>query len=59
MCIPPNDNETENYFKKMENLIIKYKFDNLSMGMSNDYLKAVDYGANFIRIGSKIFGNRN
>ena len=59
MCIPPNDNETENYFKKMENLIIKYKFDNLSMGMSNDYLKAVDYGANFIRIGSKIFGSRN
>ena len=59
MCIPPNDDETETYFKKMKNLILEYKFDNLSMGMSNDYLIAADYGAYFIRIGSKIFGNRN
>ncbi len=59
MCLPPNDNKTEIYFKKMQNLSLEYKFDNLSMGMSNDYLNAVDYGANFIRIGSKIFGNRN
>ena len=59
MCLPPNYEETENYFKKMQNLVLEFKFNNLSMGMSNDYLKAVDYGANFIRIGSKIFGNRN
>jgi len=59
MCLPPNDNKTDIYFKKMKNLSLEYKFDNLSMGMSNDYLYAVDYGANFIRIGSKIFGNRN
>ena len=31
----------------------------LSMGMSSDYLEAVEVGATFIRIGSKIFGNRS
>ena len=33
--------------------------DTLSMGMSNDYLMAIKYGANLIRIGSAIFGSRN
>jgi len=31
----------------------------LSMGMSSDYLYAIEFGSNFVRIGSKIFGNRN
>ena len=34
-------------------------FNDLSMGMSFDYLDAIKYGATFVRIGSKIFGNRS
>ena len=34
------------------------KLQHLSMGMSADYLDAIEYGATFVRIGSKIFGKR-
>ena len=37
----------------------KYNFKDLSMGMSGDYLEALNYKSTFVRIGSKIFGNRN
>ena len=43
----------------MNELKEKFNFDELSMGMSNDYLIAAKYGATFLRIGSKIFGSRN
>ena len=59
MCLPPNDSETEKYFAKMKVLKNENNLKNLSMGMSNDYLKAVDHNSSFIRIGSKIFGNRS
>ena len=59
MCIPPNDNNEEKYFLKMRELKDKLRLDDLSMGMSNDYLKAIRYGSTYVRIGSKIFGNRN
>ena len=59
MCIPPNDENIDKYFSKMNELKEKFKFDELSMGMSNDYLIAAKYGATFLRIGSKIFGSRN
>ena len=58
MCIPPIDQKSEIYFNKMKSLRKKYKFDELSMGMSSDYLKAIDYEASYIRIGSSIFGER-
>ena len=58
MCIPPNNDNYEVYFSKMKKLLDKTDLKNLSMGMSNDYLKAIDYGSNFLRIGSKIFGER-
>ena len=58
MCIPPNDNSLV-YFSKMRELSDNFKFPELSMGMSNDYLKACEYKATFLRIGSKIFGSRN
>jgi len=58
MCIPPLDGDTKIYFKKMLELKKKYGFDELSMGMSSDYLNALDFEASFIRIGSSIFGNR-
>ncbi len=58
MCIPPLDGDANIYFKKMLELKKKYGFDELSMGMSSDYLNALDFEASFIRIGSSIFGNR-
>ena len=58
MCIPPNE-DSPIYFSKMKNLSKKIKLVELSMGMSNDYLEACNYSSTFLRIGSKIFGNRN
>ncbi len=59
MCIPPNDNNEEKYFKIMSEKNKLLNLKNLSMGMSSDYLKAAKYHANFLRIGSGIFGERN
>ena len=59
MCLPPNDNQSSKYFSKMIQLIKKIKLKETSMGMSNDYLEAVSYQSTYIRIGSKIFGERN
>ena len=58
MCLPPNDEKTEEYFIKMKHLNLKYKLEQLSMGMSNDYKLAIKNGSTFLRIGSKIFGDR-
>ncbi len=58
MCIPPLDGDTKIYFKKMLELKKKYSFSELSMGMSSDYLNALEFEASFIRIGSSIFGKR-
>ena len=59
MCLPPKDDDTKKYFVKMKNLAQKINVKELSMGMSKDYLEASKHGATYIRIGSKIFGNRN
>ena len=55
-----NKKQIRNEFKLLANLF-KYHSDLqvLSMGMSGDYLIAIEEGANMIRIGSKIFGERN
>jgi len=59
MCIPPFISDTKPFFKKMKELSKKTSLNGLSMGMSNDYLDAAKYSASFVRIGSKIFGQRN
>jgi len=59
MCIPPNDGNTEKYFAEMSDLNKELNFKELSMGMSGDYLEAIRYNATYVRLGSKIFGNRN
>ena len=59
MCLPPKDDNTKDYFIKMKNLAQKINVKELSMGMSNDYLDAAKHGATYLRIGSKVFGNRN
>ena len=58
MCIPPIDGNTESYFKELESLNNSYNFNELSMGMSSDYLLAACNSATFLRIGSSIFGSR-
>ena len=59
MCIPPFDENSEKYFKEMKVLNEKLKLSDLSMGMSSDYLKAVENSATYLRIGSNIFGSRD
>ena len=59
MCIPPNDGNTEKYFSEMSDINKELNFKELSMGMSGDYLEAIRYNATYIRVGSKIFGNRD
>ena len=59
MCIPPFEEDSEKYFKKMKILNKKFNLSNLSMGMSSDYLKAIENSATHVRIGSNIFGSRN
>jgi uncharacterized pyridoxal phosphate-containing UPF0001 family protein len=58
MCIPPQNGSVIKYFNEMGKLNKIINLNDLSMGMSNDYLNAIDCGATYIRIGSKIFGNR-
>jgi uncharacterized pyridoxal phosphate-containing UPF0001 family protein len=59
MCIPPFDQNSEGYFKEMQSLKEKLNLKELSMGMSSDYLQAVDYSSTYLRIGSSIFGKRD
>tara|TARA_B100000674_G_scaffold462407_1_gene442348 strand:+ start:205 stop:867 length:663 start_codon:yes stop_codon:yes gene_type:complete len=58
MCIPPVNEDTRKYFTQMNDLNLKLELKELSMGMSSDYLDAIDNNATFIRIGSSIFGER-
>jgi len=58
MCIPPNDGKSLKYFSEMQKLNERFNLKELSMGMSSDYLLAVENGSSFIRVGSKIFGER-
>ena len=59
MCIPPLNLSADEYFKKLKELNEISNLKNLSMGMSSDYELAIKYGANYIRIGSSLFGKRS
>ena len=59
MCIPPISLKPREAFNTMRELNNKIGFKDLSIGMSSDYLDAVDLDATFVRIGSKIFGERH
>ena len=66
MAIPSNTNNEKllaKEFQLLSNIYEEFKkiyptIDTLSMGMSNDYLNAINHGANMVRIGSNIFGAR-
>ena len=59
MIIPPVDQKVEKYFKSLNELNKSLALENLSMGMSADFIEAVNYGSTFVRIGSSIFGSRS
>ena len=58
MCIPPFIENTS-LFSKMKILSERVNLKELSMGMSNDYLDAIKNSATYVRVGSKIMGDRN
>ena len=59
MCLPPIDNDPSIYFSDMKKINNFLSLKDLSMGMSEDYLKAIEYSSTYLRIGSKIFGSRS
>ena len=59
MIIPPNESNPEKYFKSISELNKSLALHELSMGMSADYIEAINHGSTFLRIGSSIFGERS
>ena len=59
MCIPPQNKDSKKYFEVMLDLNKSLGLKELSMGMSFDYMDAIESGATFVRVGSKIFGERS
>ena len=56
MCIPPFNEDSSDYFNEMKKICEKLQLQELSMGMSSDYLNAIDNGSTYVRVGSSIFG---
>ncbi len=59
MCLPPEKLNSEDYFKILKELSDNLRLNELSMGMSSDYDKAVLNGATYLRLGTAIFGPRS
>jgi len=59
MCLPPIDNDPDTYFLEMKEITKILNLKEMSMGMSEDYLKAIEHSSTYLRIGSKIFGPRS
>jgi PLP dependent protein len=59
MLIPPIDHDAKKYFKSLNELNKSLALENMSMGMSADYLEAIKHGSTFVRVGSSIFGSRS
>jgi len=58
MCLPPVNANPEKYFRQLKDLSDLHNLSEISMGMSNDYMSAIQNGATYVRIGSAIF-NKN
>ena len=58
MCIPPVDEEPSPFFVLLSRLAKEHDIDQLSMGMSADFETAVQFGADYVRVGTAIFGER-
>ena len=58
MCIPPENMDPKPFFKDLLQLNKKMNLSEISMGMTNDFLDAVEYQSTYLRIGQGIFGKR-
>jgi len=58
MCIPPIDEEPSHHFSRLKMLAIENKINELSIGMSDDYEKALEFDPKYIRLGTVLFGKR-
>ena len=59
MCLPPENKDSNIFFSEIKKLNKSLNLNEISMGMSNDYLNAIEYSSTYLRIGSKIFGSRS
>ena len=59
MCLPPEGEDPRTFFNLLKSLASENNISKLSMGMSSDYLTALECGATHIRVGSSIFGERS
>ena len=58
MCIPPLDEEPAMHFALLAKIAERLRIKELSMGMSGDFARAIQFGATYVRIGTAIFGAR-
>ncbi|MBO7527765.1 MAG: YggS family pyridoxal phosphate-dependent enzyme [Clostridia bacterium] len=65
MCVAKKDEDSTKYFKELKNILkdintkFKINLKELSMGMTDDYMRAIECGSTYIRIGRAIFGERD
>ena len=59
MCMPPVDSNSQEYFKKLKKVAGQLNLEDLSMGMSSDYVQAILSGSTYLRLGTIILGERN
>jgi pyridoxal phosphate enzyme (YggS family) len=58
MCIPPFDEEPAMHFAVLAKIAARVGVKELSMGMSGDFVRAIPFGATYVRVGTAIFGER-
>ena len=58
MCLPPINSDSEKYFQILKKTALKFNLKDLSIGMSSDYEKALQYGSTYLRLGTVILGAR-
>ena len=58
MCLPPINDDPKKFFLEMKKINLNLNLHELSMGMSSDYIEAIEFNSTYLRIGSNIFGKR-
>ncbi len=58
MCIPPIKEDPKKHFKLMRDISTDLGLGGLSIGMSSDYLEAIEFNPTYIRLGTILFGKR-
>lgn len=59
MCVPPVDEQASPHFALLADIAARNGLEQLSMGMSSDYERAIQLGATYVRVGSAIMGARD